>query len=307
MTLGMLRDAAWRRHWLRDPLLGLIDYALHFGLRLGPIALCSSVGCALGVLSGRYRFRQWDRRARENLRRLKPELADPRRLDAVIARMWCQIGRVMTEFSVLDRLWPAGRVTVAGAEHVTAARAAGRPVLVMGLHLANWEVIAPTLTRLVSPLYFVYQPPRNRFQHRIAVKVRRGCGAILLAPSLTSARRAYAALVDERASLLMFVDELVKGRVNAPSFGRPLRARGNIANVARLARASGAAVIPAHVERRGTTRFHVTFAAPIDSLGRGDGDAALLADVAALDALITPIVLAHLDQWLMLHDFRFDR
>jgi KDO2-lipid IV(A) lauroyltransferase len=298
------RRRAWRRHWLRDPLFGLIDYALHYGLRAGPIALCSAVGCALGVLAGRYRFRAWNARARDNLQRLRPELAEPGRLDATLARMWCQIGRVMTEFSVLDRLWPTGRVTVTGAEHVTGARAGGRPVMVMGLHLANWEVIAPTLTRLLRPLYFVYQPPRNRFQHRIAVRVRRRCGAILLPPSLTSTRRAHAALVEERANLLMFVDELVKGRVNAPSFGRPVRPRGNLANVVRLARASGAAVVPAHVERIGGSRFHVIFGAPIEL---ADGVAGLCADVERLDALITPIVLAHLDQWLMLHDFRFDR
>ncbi len=311
MTSGLLGDPAqrraWRRHWLRDPLFGAIDYALHYGLRLGPVAVCSAVGCALGVLSGRYRFRRWDAQARENMRHLKPELAEGGRFDAAIARMWCQIGRVMTEFSVLDRLWPAGRVTAEGEHHVAAARAAGRPVLVMGLHLANWEVIAPTLTRLVRPLYFIYQPPRNRFQHRIAVGVRRRCGAILLPPSLTSTRRAYAALVDERATLLMFVDEFVKGRVNAPAFGRPLRPRGNIANVVRLAGASGAVVVPAHVERRGAARFHVVFGAPIEGLGADEGEAALLADLAALDARIAPVVLAHLDQWLMLHDFRFDR
>jgi KDO2-lipid IV(A) lauroyltransferase len=177
-------------------------------------------------------------------------------------------------------------------------------VLVMGVHVANWEVIAPTLTRLVQPLYFIYQPPRNRFQHRIAARMRRLCGASLLPPSLTSTRRARRALVEERASLLMFVDELVDGRVNAPAFGRPLRARGNLANVVRLARASGAAVIPAHVERRGTTRFHVTFASPVP-LGRNGDD--LLGDVARLDALIEPIVLAHLLDWHKLHDLRFDR
>jgi Kdo2-lipid IVA lauroyltransferase/acyltransferase len=299
------RRRAWRRHWLIDPLFGLIDYALHYGLRLGPIASCSAVGRTLGVLAGRYRFRAWNARARDNLRRLRPDLADAPALDAAVERMWGQIGRVMTEFSVLNRLWPAGRVTVSGAEHVTAARAAG-PVLVMGLHLANWEVIAPTLTRLVRPLYFVYQPPRNRFQHRIAVRVRRRCGAILLPPSLTSTRRAYTGLVDERANLLIFVDELVKGRINAPAFGRPCRPRGNLANVVRLAHASGATIIPAHVERRGGARFHVVFGAPVALSGDGS-EAGLLADVARLDALITPIVLAHLDQWYMLHDFRFDR
>jgi KDO2-lipid IV(A) lauroyltransferase len=301
------RWRAWRRHWLIDPLFGLIDYALHYGLRSGPIASCSAVGCALGVLAGRYRFHAWDRRARDNLRRLRPELAEGRRLDAAMTRMWCQIGRVMTEFSVLDRFWPANRVTVRGSDAITAARAAGRPVIVMGLHLANWEIIAPTLTRLLEPLYFVYQPPRNRFQHRIAVKVRHRCGAILLPPSLVSTRRAHRALVEERAALLMFVDELVGGRVNAPSFGRPLRARGNLANVVRLALASDAIVVPAYVERHAGTRFRVCFEPPVELLRAGDTDALLRENVRRLDALITPIVLARLDQWLMLHDFRFDR
>jgi Kdo2-lipid IVA lauroyltransferase/acyltransferase len=298
---------AWRCHWLIDPLFGLIDYALHYGLRIGPIASCSAVGCALGVLSGRYRFHAWDRRARDNLRRLRPELGDGPRLDAILTRMWCQIGRVMTEFSVLDRLWPANRVTVSGSAPISAARAAGRPVIVMGLHLADWEVIAPTLTRLLAPLYFVYQPPRNRFQHRIAVKVRRRCGAILLPPSLASTRQARRALVDERAALLMFVDELVKGRVNAPAFGRPLRARGNLATVVRLALASDALLVPAYVERQAGTRFHVRFEPPVELARDGGAETVLQENVRRLDALIAPIVLARLDQWLMLHDLRFDR
>jgi hypothetical protein len=39
----------------------------------------------------------------------------------------------------------------------------------------------------------------------------------------------------------------------------------------------------------------------------GDTEAVLRANMARLDALIAPIVLARLDQWFMLHDFRFDR
>jgi KDO2-lipid IV(A) lauroyltransferase len=292
---------------LRDPLFGLVDYALHYGLRLGPIALCSAVGSVLGVLAGRYRFRAWDQRARENFHRLRPEQGSGPQLDVVMTRMWGQIGRVMTEFSVLNRLWPAHRVTVTGIEPIAAARAAGRPVLVMGLHLANWEIIAPTLTRFLAPLYFVYQPPRNRFQHRIAVKARQRCGAILLPPSFASTRRAYQALVVERASLLMFVDELVDGRVNAPSFGRTARTRGNLANVVRLALASDAVVIPAYVERQGRARFRVVFEPPVALTREGDAETVLRTNMARLDALIAPIVLARLDQWFMLHDFRFDR
>src|SRR5260221_5367911 len=138
---------AWRRYWLVDPCFGVMDYALHYGMGCGPIALCSAIGGALGVLAGRYRFRAWSQRARDNIKRLKPEVAAASGRDAAVERMWDQIGRVMAEFSVLNRLWSAGRVTVSGGEHVTAARAAGRPVLVIGLHLANCEGIGPTLTR----------------------------------------------------------------------------------------------------------------------------------------------------------------
>ena len=167
------RRRAWRRYWLHDPLFGLIDYALHYGLRLAPIALCSAVGCALGVLAGRYRFAAWSARARDNLRRLRPELADDAPgLDAAIARMWCQIGRVMTEFSVLHRLWPERRVTLTGAEHVTGARAGGRPVLVMGLHLANWEVIMPRAPRRRRcPFCHTLFRPHPRLEYRTLSRI----------------------------------------------------------------------------------------------------------------------------------------
>src|SRR5260221_520052 len=145
---------------------------------------------------------------------------------------------------------------------------------------------------------------RSRWARGSAAASAGSCGAILLPPSLTSTRRAYTALVEERASLLIFVDELVKGRINAPAFGRPLRPRGNIANVARLALASGAVVIPAHVERcakgagaGGGARFHVTFEPRVELIRGGDEAATLATNVATLDALIAPIVLARLDQW----------
>src|SRR5258706_6918864 len=109
---GPAQRLAWRRYWLRDPFFGAIDYALHYGLRLGSIGSCSAVGRWLGILSGRWRFKRWDRQARDNIARLKPEVGQGPALDAMMTRMWGQIGRVMTEFSVLDRFWPAGRVTV---------------------------------------------------------------------------------------------------------------------------------------------------------------------------------------------------
>ena len=106
---------------------------------------------------------------------------------------------------------------------------------------------------------------------------------------------------------MMFVDEYTHGRVQAPSFGRPLTMDGNVARVIRLARLSGAAVVPAYALRTAGARFTVHFLPPLALQATPDREADIQANMAALDAAITPPVLKHIEQWYMLVDFRMDR
>ena len=53
----------WRRYWIRDPLLGGLDFALHYGCRALPTEWCSAIGGRLGVLNGRYRYHKERERA----------------------------------------------------------------------------------------------------------------------------------------------------------------------------------------------------------------------------------------------------
>ncbi|MGE5269324.1 MAG: lysophospholipid acyltransferase family protein [Thiohalocapsa sp.] len=305
-----LRQRAWlwRRYWLRDPLLGGLDYAIHHSSRLLPTDFGSALGARLGLLNGRYRYHTERRRAERLYRRFRGESAE-RDVAAAVMSLFATAGRTMLEFSVLDRLWREGRIAVSGREHLLAARAAGRPVIVMGLHLNNWEVIGPALIGLgLSGFKFIYQPPRSRFEHHIAVAARRRYGAIMLRPGVMAARIARRLLVEERGVLLIFADDERRGRINAPLFGRPIAPRANLPTIVRLAWASGAAVIPAYAERdpeRGGARFHVKFLPPADLLP-GDDEAPLSENIHRLDAIITPIVLDRLDQWYMLFDYRRD-
>ena len=54
----------------------------------------------------------------------------------------------------------------------------------------------------------------------------------------------------------------------------------------------------------GRKRFKMTYLPPVEFIKTGDAEADLAANVARLDALIEPIVRAHLEQWYMLFDFR---
>lgn len=290
----------WRRYWLRDPLLGALNLALHYGCRLLPIDWVSAIGARAGTLNGRYRFAAARRRAEAGFVKLcgGASAADAA---AAVDRLFAHVGRVMLEFSVLDRLWQAGRIAAVGTEHVMAARAAGRPLLVMGLHLGNWEAIGPTLIGLgLDGFKGFYQPPRSRFEHKIAVAARARYGAIALRPGIAAARTARRLLVERRGVLLVYADEERRGHVSTPLFGRAIPPRANILDIVRLAAASGAAVVPAYVERLGEgARFRVTFLPPVELAA----DAPTIANVRRLDEVITPLVLAHLDQWYMLFDY----
>src|SRR5207237_634662 len=138
----------WRRYWIRDPLLGGLDFALHYGCRALPTEWCSAIGGRLGVLNGRYRYHKERERAQRLYLARSGDPATPQEAEQAAMRAFDNAGRVMLEFSVLDRLWAEGRIALAGAEHLLAARAAGKPVIVMGVHLGNWETIGPTIVEL---------------------------------------------------------------------------------------------------------------------------------------------------------------
>ena len=95
--------------------------------------------------------------------------------------------------------------------------------------------------------------------------------------------------------------------MHAPAFGRPVTTGSNLARIIRLARMAGATIVPAYAVRTGGARFTVQFMQPLRPRKTADRVADLQANMAALDAAVSRPVLAHIDQWFMLPDFRMDR
>jgi lauroyl/myristoyl acyltransferase len=296
----------WRRYWIRDPLLGGLDFALHYGCRALPIDWCSGIGGALGTLNGRYRYTAIRNRAEKFYLRLAGDGVTGNEAEAAVMRLFDNVGRVMLEFSVLDRLWPEGRIAVANPEHLLDARKRGQPVIVMGVHLGNWETIGPTIVGLgFRGAKGFYQPPRSRFEHKIVVAARERYGAIMLPNGVGGARAAHRHLAEDRGVLLVYADEERQGNVAVPLFGREPPVRANVLNIIRLAWASGAAVVPAFAQRLAGARFRVTYLPSVGLAPPGNDAAAALAEnVRRLDAVVTGLILPRLDQWYMLLEHR---
>jgi len=308
------RRVAWQ-YWGRDVFWGLLYTLVHQALRLTSIDRCSAIGDVLGGLARRHvgfeigelrRYRGHEAQARKNWARLRPRDNAPNAVEAAMDAAFRNTTRSQCEFAVLERLWPEGRIAVAGAEHVAAARAAKRPTLIAGLHLGNWETIAPALIGLGHSVTAIYQQPPNRFDHRMVVAARRRYGVTLLPPGRSGARMAYRALAQAQDVLLLYIDEFVNDHVYAPLFGRPIEPAGNIANAARLAAMTDAVVVPAYCIRLKGAHFRVTFMPPVELERSGDRGRGMAENIARLNAAIEPVVLAHLEQWLWLFDLRID-
>jgi KDO2-lipid IV(A) lauroyltransferase len=302
---GPKKRARAVRYWIVDSLVGLLNYGVHAGLRALPTDLCSGFGAAMSRFSpGRYK--ESDARARQLMQRLRPDLASDE-LEKTMRRLWRCVGRTMAEYSVLHRLWGEGRVTIEGLEHLAAARDNGIGMLIAPVHLGNWEAIPGTLPINGFPGTGFYEPPENRFEHRIAVEVRERCGERLIFPTSVGGREAFRHLTgteSKREVFVIYIDEIFQGRVSAPALGRVQKPEGNIAHIARLARLTGAAVIPAYCVRlNDSANFKVIYLPPVKMTRSNDRNSDLAANIEELNRIFEPIIIRHLDQWFYSLDF----
>lgn len=264
-----------------------------------PIAWCSAIGFWLGTIVGpRNRIR--DGRVRHNLRLLRPDLAAPEVVDATVRRFWGDMGRVMTEFAVLDRIYRSDRIAIVGAEHLEAVRLTGRPRIGLFVHLGNWEVIAQALDTLGENWRQVAQPLVNPYRYRIAVEGRKRHAARYIVPGVKAGGQILNHLRDN-GLLSLAGDEYLKGELLAPSFGRPVRLDGNLGRIANLAKMADALVCPYFCVRTGGAHFQLTILPAIQLEWGGEDE--LRRAVERLDAAVAEIIVAHLDQWLMLDNF----
>jgi KDO2-lipid IV(A) lauroyltransferase len=296
------RRGEFLRYWVRDPIVGIVNFAIHYGVRLLPIDVASAIGGALGAFA-KFRYPQSDVRARKLWITVRPNEAA--KVDAAVNKLWRNVGRTMAEFSVLDRLWAAGRIEVVGREHLDAAHKAG-PMIGLGVHLGNWETIGVAMLSIGFKGGSIYEPPANRFDHIIANRARSRLpgDAILARPN--AAAEAFIRLTREKQQIVLYADELARGRVWAPAFGRPLQRGGNIGNAVRLARLANAQIFPLYsVRLNERAQFRVTILPAVKLIKTADREADLMANIAMIDALFEPIIRDHLDQWFFGLDFDF--
>ncbi|WP_349436346.1 lipid A biosynthesis lauroyl acyltransferase [Pararhizobium sp. A13] len=289
---------AFISHWIGGTLQNAFDLAMFYAMKLLPADACSALGAKLGLFSLPRWHKGAVKKARVNLARLLPNAGDTER-DALMVRNWENQGRLMTEFSVVNRMAKDGkRVTLHGEESIIDAARQG-PLILMGLHTGNWELIWSIVHRLGIDAALNYAPPNSPARHWIARRVRQQAGISLLPPGKTAVRPALKRLQDS-GTIIVFCDEGLRGKIRGPFLGRKPHADGNLALVARLARLTGARICPVYTLRTGGAQFSFHALPAISLPPEERSGARLMEDVVLLNSVIEPVIRDHLDQWYFL-------
>jgi KDO2-lipid IV(A) lauroyltransferase len=268
--------------------------ALHLIARLPRPALMA-LGRVLGAIV--QRFPSPRRRVAEaNIALCFPEL-DAARQAALVDAHLRDIGLMMVEFALgwmgSDRAIARVPITIEGLEHLEAARAEGRGVLLVGGHFSHLELCARLVSqririagmyRRMDSAVFEWAVLRARLDYadamfdkddiRGTVKYLRGGGTLWYAPDQ-----------DMRSKDSVFV----------PFFGVPA---ATITATHHLARMGNARVIPFfHRRLPGNAGYALRLGAPLEHLPSAD----VLDDTARVNACIEQMVREAPEQYLWVH------
>jgi KDO2-lipid IV(A) lauroyltransferase len=306
MTAGLRRIGLRIALGLRRVLNLVVGHVAAFLLRLlrrtDPDRTADLLGAAMRRIGPHLREH---RIGRANLTAAFPEKSAAE-IEAILAGVWDNLGRVAAEFPHLDRMWDYDRANPeAGRARSTPRddalfdrmRDDGKPALVFAAHLANWE--QPILAAKAGGLdfAFLFRRPNLSGIADAIIAVRAGATGTMIASSPDAPFRIARAL-EHGQHVGLLVDQHYGNGVDVTFFGRTCKANPTLARLARHIdcpiHGTRAIRLPNHCFRVEITD---AITVPRDASGRVD----VQGTMQVITTIVEGWVREHPEQWLWLH------
>lgn len=267
--------------------------------RILPRAVLIALGARMGDVA--YALDRRHRRiALDNLERALGDGIDARERRRIARACWRHFGSILLDTLAFPRFDAASAGTIVryrGLEHIRAAYASGRGVILFSGHFGHWELVAMMQGHLGIPLSLVTRPLDNRGLETLLARLR-GCSGNTIIHKRNAVREMMKVL-RTGGGVAIVIDQDARGDgVFVPFFGRPA---STTPTLALLALRTGAVVVPVFSVPRADGGYDVTYEAPVEVPATDDRDADVLRWTAECTAIIERWVRHHPEYWLWMH------
>jgi Kdo2-lipid IVA lauroyltransferase/acyltransferase len=242
---------------------------------------------------------------RANLTAAFPE-KPPEEIEAILAGVWDNLGRVGAEFAHLDHVWEydrahpeKSRIEIEERTHELFAqlRLDGKPALIFAAHLGNWEL--PALAAVAHGLdaAILYRRPNIASADRIIQEMRSVKMGTLI-PAGRDAPLRLAEALQKGQHVAMLVDQYLAGGVEVTFFGRKTRANPMLA---RLLRQVECPVHGVRIIRLPGHRFRAELSEEVAPVREASGVIDIQGTMQAVTSVVEGWIREYPDQWLWLH------
>jgi len=220
----------------------------------------------------------------------------------IIRELFVGFGRHLAEFCRFPRYTTENARKVAvydGFENYTAARDAGRGVLLLTAHLGAWEIGSFVHSIFGNPIKIVVRRLDNLKVDALVERYRTLHGNQTFAKE-DFARGLLAAMkAGETVGILMDTNMTPPQGVFVDFFGK---LACTASGMARVALRSGAAVVPAFtIWDKKLKKYRVRFDPALQLASTGDDDADAVTNTALFNRVIQDYVTRYPEQWLWVH------
>ncbi len=267
---------------------GIFTCILFFLFRITPLDTASGIGGWIGKTLGPRLAAS--RKALHNLQAALPGQNDEA-YRVIIQDMWENLGRTMAEYPHLARIGRE-RVQVENFEILEKIAAEGKPAILVGGHIGNWEITRPTLINRDYRLVAVYRAANNPWTDKILSDARSLKGRIESVPKSASGMRKLMEKLKNGENIGILIDQKYNQGLAIPFFGRPAMTSDAFA---RMGQRIDCPVVPVRTERLEGAHFKITVYPPLNP------DEPVETMIASAHSYLEAWISEKPGQWLWLH------
>ena len=281
---------------LRYPCEAILLMVLFGVFRIMPVDVASYIGGFLGRSLGP--LLPTSRRAKRNLELVYPVKSERQRA-GIVRDMWDNLGRSATEFPHLRKMSrrDGPNVELVGAEQILELAANRTPAILVGAHMANWELMSVFLSRAGLDLTSVARVMNNKLSQVIIEHTRNSFGGGRIDKNKRGTRQAIATL--RRGGMLgILFDQKFNNGIIARLMGHDaMTAPGP----AVLSMQFDCPVIPVRIERIHGTKFRISCYPAVEAPRTDDKDQDVQVLTQRLNDVLEQWIRERPGQWLWLH------